>query len=338
MTAAAPAVELEVEGRTVRVSNPDKVFFPVPGITKLDLVQYFLAVADGALTGSRSRPCLLLRFPNGIDAKPFFQKRVPESRPDWIQTASIKFPSGRRAEMLVMADAAHLVWAANLGCIGIDPWPVRLDDVDHPDELRFDLDPTPGVDFADVRRTAMVVRNVLAEHHLIGFPKTSGKRGMHVWVRIDRKHGFKDVRRAGIAAAREIESRIPDIATTAWWKEERHGVFLDYNQNARDRTTASAYSVRAVANAQVSAPLTWDEVETAEPGDFTVATVPARFSKLGDPGAGIDETAGSIESLLELSDRQEKEGMEKPPLPPHFPKEKGEPTRVAPSRRRKPKR
>lgn len=268
-----PYEEIEVDGREVRVTNPKKVFFP-DGTTKLDLVNYYLGVAPGVLVGARDRPTTLYRWPNGVE-KPddaFFQKRAPNPRPEWIETTTVTFPSGRSATMLVVRDAAHIVWAVNLGCIDLNPWPVRAEDVDHPDELRVDLDPTAGFEFADVCRTALVVRDVLGDHGLTGFPKTSGKRGMHVYCRIEPRWSFTEVRRAALALAREVERRLPDIATTAWWKEERHGVFVDYNQNARDRTIASAYSVRPVVDARVSCPLAWDEVPDADPTTLTLAT------------------------------------------------------------------
>ncbi|MGH2739480.1 MAG: non-homologous end-joining DNA ligase [Actinomycetota bacterium] len=327
---------LEIDGRDVKVTNPDKVFFPKLGVTKLDLVGYYLSVAEGALVGCGNRPVILHRFPNGVDGDDFHQKRAPQHRPEWIQTVTISFPSGRTADELVVADAAHLAWMINLGCIDINPWPIRASDVDHPDELRIDLDPTPEAPWSDVRNVALVVREVLADVGLTGFPKTSGKRGIHVPVRIEPRWEFPEVRRAALALAREVERRAPDIATSAWWKEERHGVFVDYNQNARDRTTASAYSVRPVPAATVSTPLTWDEVPDVEMEDFRIDTVPDRFRKIGDPGRGIDEEAGTLDQLLALADLQEQEGAEEGPLPPHFPKAPGEPTRAPPSRRKRP--
>jgi bifunctional non-homologous end joining protein LigD len=330
---------LDVDGREVKITNPDKVFFPETGATKMDLVHYYLAVKNEALTGCRDRPSTMYRWPNGVSAPEdaFYQKRVPQHRPEWLKTALITFPSGRTANMLAMADAAHIVWALNLGCIDLNPWPVRRDDVDHPDELRVDLDPTPGIPYSDVCRTAPVVRAVLEEHGLVGWPKTSGKRGMHVYVRIERRWSFTVVRRAALALAREVERRMDGLATTAWWKEERHGVFVDYNQNARDRTIASAYSVRPVADAGVSTPVTWDEAGDVDldPRDFRMDTVPKRVEEIGDPGAGIDVAVGNIEPLLELADRDEKEGAGEAPLPPHFPKGEREPPRVQPSRKRR---
>jgi bifunctional non-homologous end joining protein LigD len=333
--AAEPEI-LEVEGREIRVTNPDKVFFPRPGITKLDVVQYFAAVGGGALTGARDRPTTLHRFPDGVRGESFYQKRVPRHRPEWIRTVTIRFPSGRSAEELVVADVAHLLWMANLGCLEINPWPVRADDTDRPDELRIDLDPTPRVPFASVRKVALAVREVLAEHGLVGFPKTSGKRGIHVLCRIDRRWGFADVRRAALAVAREVERRTP-LATSAWWKEERRGVFVDYNQNARDRTVASAYSIRPVPDARVSCPLDWDEVADVHPAELTVVTVPGRLAEHGDPHREIDGHVGSLDSLLAMLSRQEREGVPDAPWPVHHPKMPGEPTRVSPSRARKSK-
>ena len=332
-----PAETLDVAGREIRVTNPQKVYFPdAPDgpLTKLDLVRYWIEVADAALIGCRDRPTTLHRFPDGAGDEGFYQKRLPKGAPSWVETALIRFPSGRTADMPVMADAAHLAWAATLGCLEINPWPVRADDVDHPDELRVDLDPGPEIPFDHVREVALVTKDVLEGHGLAGFPKTSGKKGIHVNVRIRPEWSFTEVRRAALALAREVERRVPDIATTKWWKEERHGVFIDYNQNARDRTVASAYSVRPVADARVSTPLAWDEVEAVEPEAFTLRTVPRRLQERGDPGAGIDERAVGLETLLELSDRQAAEGQGEAPYPPHFPKAEGEPVRAQPSRRR----
>lgn len=320
---------LELNGHEVKVTNPGKVFFPHIGLTKWDLVGYYLSVAKGVLTGCKERPTSLKRFPNGAEGDFFFQKRVPSPRPDWVESVLVRFPSGRTADFLTIIDEAHLAWAINLGCIDLNPWPVRRDDVDHPDELRVDLDPTPGVPFSSVREVALLVRGVLDEYGLVGFPKTSGSRGIHINVRIRPQWGFTEVRKAALALAREVERREPSVATTAWWKEERHGVFIDYNQNARDRTVASAYSVRPTPDARVSCPLRWDEIETAEPADFTITTVPDRFKDIGDPAAAIDECVGGLEGLLDLSERQ---GMEDAPWPPHFDKKEHEPKRVAPSR------
>jgi bifunctional non-homologous end joining protein LigD len=326
---------VEVAGKQVAISNPDKVFFTGPGYTKRDLVAYYLAVADGALRGAGGRPMAMKRYVNGADGEFFFQKRAPESRPEWVRTVEISFPSGRTADEVVLDDAAGLAWVANLGCIDLNPHAIRADDLDHPDELRVDLDPTPGIPWDDMRRVALVCREVLVDHGLVGWPKTSGSRGIHINVRIESRWSFDQVRRAALALAREVERRAPDIASSKWWKEERHGVFIDYNQNAKDRTVASAYSVRPVPDARVSAPMTWDELPQCELGDFTLATVPARFAKIGDPGAGIDQAVGSLDGLLELSRRQEREGLADAPWPPHYAKAPGEPPRVMPSRARK---
>src|SRR5437867_6414416 len=326
---------LEVAGREVAITNPDKVFFPRAGHTKLDLAKYYAAVAEGALRGISARPIVLKRYVNGAESEPFFQKRAPEQHPDWIETVELSFPSGRTAREIVVRDAAQLLWIINLGCIDLNPHPVRADDLEHPDELRVDFDPGPGAGWDDVRRVALIVRDVLDEHGLRGWPKTSGSRGMHVNVRIERRWSFDQVRRAALSLAREVERRAPELATSAWWKEERHGVFIDYNQNARDRTVASAYSVRATPDARVSCPLSWDEVADVDPATFTVRTVPERFARMGDPGAGIDEEVGSIEGLLELGDRDLREGLGDAPWPPHFAKQAGEPPRVQPSKRRK---
>ena len=326
---------VEVAGRQVAVSNPDKVYFAGPGYTKRDLVAYYLAVADGALRGAGGRPMALKRYVNGAEGEFFFQKRAPESRPDWLRTVELSFPSGRTANEIVVDDAAGLAWIANLGCLDLNPHAVRADDLDHPDELRVDLDPVPGVPWDKMRRVALVVREVLADHSLVGWPKTSGSRGIHVNVRIERRWTFDEVRRCALALAREVERRAPALATSKWWKEERHGIFIDYNQNAKDRTVASAYSVRAVPDAWVSAPVTWDELPSCELGDFTLATVPARFRTIGDPGAGIDDAVGSLGALLELSARQERAGLGDAPWPPHYAKAAGEPPRVMPSRARK---
>jgi DNA ligase D-like protein (predicted polymerase) len=332
---------ISVQGRDIKVTSPDKIYFPdAEGgpITKLELVEYWATVAPAALNGCRDRPAILHRFPGGVtgeDTEPFYQKRIPKGAPDWVRTATVMFPSGRTAAMPVMHDEAALVWAATLGCLECNPWPVRADDVDHPDELRIDLDPTEGVPWDDVRRVALVARDVLAEHGLTGFPKTSGKRGMHVNVRVERGNGFTNTRRAALAFAREVERRMPGVATTAWWKEEREGVFLDYNQNARDRTVASAYSVRPMPDARVSTPLHWDEVPDVEPDRFTLRTVPDRLRQIGDPGADIDEHAGTLDSLLELAARDAAGGLHDAPWPPHFPKGDDEPVRVNPSRAKK---
>ncbi len=326
---------LELDGFTVTVSNPDKVFFPQIGATKRDLVAYYLSVADGALRGVRDRPMALKRFVNGAAGEAFFQKRAPASVPNFVRTVELSFPSGRTADEVVVSNRAALAWVVNLGCIDLNPHPIRDDDIDHPDELRVDLDPGPGVPWEDVRQVALAVREVLADHGLAGWPKTSGSRGIHVYARIERRWGYAEVRGAAVALAREVERRVPAIATSRWWKEERHGVFIDYNQNAKDRTVASAYSVRPVPDARVSAPLTWDELPDAELGDFTLRTMPDRYARLGDVGAGIDEAVGSLDALLELGARQAAEGQGEAPWPPHYAKAPGEPPRVQPSKRRR---
>ncbi len=332
---ASPYTTVEVAGREVKVTNPDKVYFPARGETKLDLVQHYLLVGDGALRGVHRRPTVLKRFPDGATGEMFFQKRVPANRPDWLETATVAFPSGRTAEELCPADLAHVIWAVNLGCLDLNPWAVRRWDLDHPDELRVDLDPQPGVAFSAVRQVAAAVRDVLDEHGLVGFPKTSGSRGIHVNVRIVATWGFVEVRRAALALAREVERRIPHLATSKWWKEERGDrVFIDYNQNARDRTVASAYSARDNAEGMVSAPFRWDELESVELEAFTLATMPARWAEVGDLEATIDEHAGSLQSLLELSARDQEAGLGDAPWPPNFPKMAGEPRRVQPSRKR----
>ncbi len=327
---------LTIAGREIAISNPGKVLFPERGHTKLDLARYYVAVAEGALQGAGDRPNVLVRYPNGIRGEFFFQKRAPESRPPWIDVVTLKFPSGRTAEEIVPRDAAALVWMANLACLELHPHPVRADDLDHPDELRVDLDPVPGVSWPQIREVAGVVRATLEEFDLVGWPKTSGSRGMHVCVRIERRWTFDEVRRSALALAREVERRAPRLATSKWWKEERHGVFLDYNQNAKDRTVASAYSVRPTPDARVSAPLAWDEADACEPADFTLATMPARVSRIGDRHAGMDRHPGSLGALLELSARQERDGFGDAPWPPHYRKQAGEGPRAAPSRRRTP--
>ena len=326
---------LEVAGREVSVSNPDKVFFPRTGHTKLDLVRYYLAVADGALRGVAGRPMALKRYVNGVEAEAFFQKRAPSSRPDWIETVELSFPSGRTSDEIVVRDAAQLVWIVNLGCVDLNPHPMRAEDLAHPDELRIDLDPVPGVDWPQIREVALVAREALEDSGLVGWPKTSGSRGIHIYARIEPRWTFPEVRRAALALAREVERRAPDLATSRWWKEERHGVFLDYNQNAKDRTVASAYSVRPTPDARVSAPLSWDEVPTCEAEAFTIATVPERFAAIGDPWAGIDETSGSLDRLLSLADEHQAAGFGDAPWPPHYEKAEGEPPRVQPSKRRR---
>jgi bifunctional non-homologous end joining protein LigD len=325
---------LEVAGREVPITNPDKTFFAHAGYTKLDLARYYAAVAEGALRGIADRPIVLKRYVDGADGQPFFQKRAPTQRPDWVETVELRFPSGRTAQEIVVRDAAQLLWIVNLGCIDLNPHPVRADDLDHPDELRVDLDPGPGVSWDDVLHVTLLVRDVLREHGLRGWPKTSGSRGMHVNVRIERRFRFDQVRRAALALAREVERRSPDRASSKWWKEERRGVFLDYNQNAKDRTVASAWSVRPTPDARVSMPLEWDEVAGCDPAAFTLATAPARFTTHGDAAAGIDAAAGSLDSLLELSAAQEAAGLGDAPWPPHYKKQRDEPPRVAPSRRK----
>jgi bifunctional non-homologous end joining protein LigD len=338
MVTRAESEVLTIAGQDVAVSNPSKVLFPEAGYTKLDLVRYYLAVADGAIRAAGNRPNVLVRYPNGIDGEFFYQKRAPSSRPSWIEVVALKFPSGRTAEEVVPRDAAALAWMANLACLELHPHPVRDDDLDHPDELRVDLDPVPGVEWSQIRTVAGIVHATLNDFGLVGWPKTSGSRGMHIYVRIERTWTFPEVRRAALAFAREVERRAPDLATSKWWKEERHGVFLDYNQNAKDRTIAAAYSVRPKPDARVSAPLSWDEIDACEPGDFTLATMPDRFKRVRDPHATMDQQACSIEALLELSKRHAKEGLGDAPWPPHYVKQADEPPRVQPSRRRIPKR
>jgi len=331
------AVEvLSINGHDVRVTHPDRLYFSSQlKLTKLDLVRYYLSVADGALNGIRDRPIVLKRFVDGAEGQPFYQKRAPTNTPGWLRTATLSFPSGRSAEEVVVDDAAGLAWIVNLGCIELHPHPVRSSDLDHPDELRVDLDPVPGVEWEDVRRVALEVRSLLEELGLRGWAKTSGSRGMHINVRLQQRWTFVQVRRAALALSREIERRLPKLATSKWWKEERHGVFLDYNQNAKDRTTCSAYSVRPLPDARVSTPLTWDEVPDCDPADFTVLTVPTRVSEIGDPHEEMDNYPGSLEKLLELAERDEVAGLSDAPWPPHFRKMEGEASRVAPSRAKK---
>src|ERR1700752_3543500 len=331
---AEPKTEvLTIEGREVRVTNPDKPYFSLQTkLSKLDLVHYYLSVAPGSLAGIRDRPIVLNRFVDGAEGQAFYQKRAPNNHPDWLRTVTLLFPSGRKAEGVVVYDAAGLAWVVNLGCIELHPHPVRSSDLDHPDELRVDLDPGPGVEWESVRIVALEVKALLEEMGLRGWPKTSGSRGMHVNVRIQPRWTFLEVRRAALALSREIERRVPQLATSKWWKEERHGVFLDYNQNAKDRTTCSAYSIRPLPDARVSTPLNWNEVSDCEPADFTVFTVPKRFAETGDPHAQMDSSAGSLDGLLELAAQDEKSGLGDAPWPPHFRKMQGEATRVAPSR------
>ena len=324
---------LSIDGHEVRVTHPDKLYYSKQvRLTKLDIVNYYLAIAPGALAGIRDRPIVLKRFVNGAEQEPFYQKRAPEDRPDWLRIVTLSFPSGRTADEVVVDDTAGLIWIVNLGCIELHPHPVRSSDLDHPDELRIDLDPGPGVGWDDVRRVALEVKSVLEEMDLHPWPKTSGSRGMHINVRIEPRWTFTEVRRAALALAREVERRLPEQASSKWWKEERHGVFLDYNQNAKDRTTASAYSVRPLPDARVSAPLSWDEVLECDPADFTLFTMPKRFAEIGDPFAKADAAPGSLEKLLELAERDEAAGLGDAPWPPHFRKMEGEAKRVAPSR------
>jgi bifunctional non-homologous end joining protein LigD len=326
---------LSIDGREVRVTNPDKPYFSKhTKLSKLDLVRYYLSVAPGALAGIRDRPVVLKRFVDGAEGEAFYQKRAPANRPSWLRTVTLSFPSGRKAEEIVVDDAAGLAWIVNLGCIELHPHPVRAGDLEHPDELRVDLDPVPGVEWEDVRRVALEVKSFLEEMGLRGWPKTSGSRGMHVNVRIEPRWTFLQVRRAAIALSRAVERRLPTLASSKWWKEERHGVFLDYNQNAKDRTTCSAYSVRPLPDARVSTPLHWDEVPDCNPAEFTVLTVPKRLAEIGDPHADIDSSAGSLEKLLELAAQDETAGLGDAPWPPHFRKMEGEAPRVQPSRAR----
>ncbi len=338
MAKKEPPEVLAIDGREVVITSPGRVYFPKLGVTKLDLVRYYLAVSEGALRGVYNRPIVLKRYVRGIDHDFFFQKRAPEGRPDWVETTELRYPSGRSADELVVTERAQLAWMVNLGNIDLNPHPVRADDLEHPDELRVDLDPTPGASWEQVRKVALCAREVLEEHGLTGWPKTSGSRGIHVLVRVERRFTFTEVRRAALALAREVARRLPDDATASWWKEERHGVFIDYNQNAKDRTVCSAYSVRPRHEAWVSAPVTWDEVPTCELGDFTMASVLARMEERGDLNAGIDEAAGSLDALLALSARHEAEGLGgDAPWPPHYEKQPGEPDRVQPSRKQKTK-
>jgi bifunctional non-homologous end joining protein LigD len=336
MAKEAASKMLSVEGRDIQITHPDKLYFSSQArISKLDLVYYYLSIAPGALAGIRDRPIVLKRFVNGAEAEAFYQKRAPAQRPPWLRTVTLSFPSGRTAEEVVVDDAAGLAWIVNLGCLELHPHPVRSGNLEHPDELRIDLDPIPGVSWADVRRVALEVHALLDELGLRGWPKTSGSRGMHVNMRIEPRWTFAEVRRAAVALSRAVERRAPALASSKWWKEERHGVFLDYNQNAKDRTTCSAYSVRPLSDARVSTPLHWHEVPDCDPADFTMFTVPQRISKIGDPHAAINDAPGSIEKLLELADKDESAGLGDAPWPPHFRKMAGEAPRVAPSRAKK---
>ncbi|HET7044086.1 MAG TPA: non-homologous end-joining DNA ligase [Gaiellaceae bacterium] len=332
----SPYVELEVGPRVVKVTNPDKVYFSARGETKLDLVRYYLSVGDGIVRALYERPTQLKRHPDGAEGEAIYQKRVPEKRPEWIETARVRFPSGRHADELCVTELAHVAWAANLGTLDFHPWPSRRADVEHPDELRIDIDPQPGTSFADAKKVAAIVREALDELGFTGWPKTSGNRGIHVACRIEPRRPFTEVRRCALAFAREIERRAPDLVTTAWWKEERgERVFIDYNQNARDRTIASAYSVRARRDGTVSAPVGWDELPDVETEDFTLATMPARFAERGDLHEGIDDAVCDLERLQEWVEREEAAGLGEAPYPPNFPKMPGEPRRVQPSRRKR---
>ncbi len=327
---------LVIEGHEVRITHPDKPYFSKQvKVSKLDLVRYYMSIAPGALNGIRDRPIVLKRFVDGAEGQAFYQKRAPENRPEWLRTVTLSFPSGRKAEEIVVDDAAGLAWIVNLGCVELHPHPVRSGDLDHPDELRVDLDPGPGVGWDDVRRVSLEVKALLEEMGLRGWPKTSGSRGMHVNVRVQPRWTFSEVRRAAVALSREIERRVPKLASSKWWKEERHGVFLDYNQNAKDRTTCSAYSVRPLPDARVSMPLHWHEVTECDPADFNIFTSPTRFAEIGDPHAEMDQAVGSLDKLLELADRDQESGLGDAPWPPHFRKMAGEGTRVAPSRAKK---
>ena len=332
MAKEAEGKALSIGTREVIITNPGKVYFSQAQISKLDLVRYYLSVAPGAIAAIWDRPVVLKRFVNGAEGEAFYQKRAPNGRPPWLRTVTLSFPSGRTAEEIVVDDAAGLAWIVNLGCIELHPHPVRSGNLEHPDELRIDLDPVPGVAWGDVRRVALEVQGFLEEVGLRGWPKTSGSRGIHVNVRIEPRWTFTEVRRAAVALSRAVERRVPSLATSKWWKEERHGVFLDYNQNAKDRTTCSAYSVRPLPDARVSAPLHWHEVPDCDPADFTLFTLPERFAKIGDPHADMDAAAGSLEKLLELADKDEAAGFGDAAWPPHFLKAKGEPSRVMPSR------
>jgi bifunctional non-homologous end joining protein LigD len=334
MASKGEQVVLDVAGREVAISHPRKLYFPEARVTKLEVVRYYLAVAEGALRGAGGRPNVLVRYANGIHGDFFYQKRAPASRPPWIEVVALRFPSGRAAEEVVPRDAAALAWMANLGCLELHPHPVRAEDLEHPDELRIDLDPVPGIGWSQLQDMARVVQEVLADFGLVGWPKTSGSRGIHVNVRIHRRWSFTQVRRAALAFAREVERRAPRLATSKWWKEERHGVFLDYNQNAKDRTVAGAYSVRPTPDARVSAPVTWEELFECAPEDFTLRTMPARFAAIGDRHAGIDGSPCSLDAILELSAQQEAAGLGDAPWPPHYAKQAGEPPRVQPSRRK----
>jgi DNA ligase D len=333
----SPSIELEVGTRTVRISNPDRVYFPTRGETKLDLANYYLSVADGIVRALRERPCMLHRYPEGVAGEKIYQKRLPKGAPDWVETAEVSFPSGRTADELCVTEIASVIWAVQMSSVEFHPWHTRRRDVEKPDELRIDLDPQPGTGFTEAKHVAGIVNEVLTELGAVGWPKTSGSKGVHIYVRIEPNHGFREVRRAALAFAREVERRDPSLITTAWWKEERgEQIFLDYNQNAKDRTIAAAYSVRGMPHGPVSAPVTWAELPDVEMADFTIATMPARFASLGDVHAGIDDAAWSIEPLLEWAERDETDhGLGDAPYPPNFPKQDGEPPRVQPSKMNK---
>jgi bifunctional non-homologous end joining protein LigD len=335
MPSKTPSEIINVDGREIAITNPQKVLFPEAGVTKLDLVRYYVSVAEGALRAAGGRPNVLVRYPNGINEEFFYQKRAPESRPDWIEVVELSFPSGRTAEEVVPRDAAALAWMANLACLELHPHPVRAEELEHPDELRVDLDPVPGIEWAQVQEVARVVHGTLDDFGLVGWPKTSGSRGIHVNVRIHQRWTFQQVRKAAVALAREVERRAPTLATSKWWKEERHGVFIDYNQNAKDRTVAAAYSVRPKPDARVSAPMTWQEIDVADPAEFTLETMPARFASIGDRHADIDNHPCSLEALLDLAEQHQKAGLTDAPWPPQYQKMPGEPPRVQPSRARK---
>jgi DNA ligase D len=331
----SPSEELEVGSRTVRISNPDRVYFPAIGATKRDLARYYLSVGDGIVRALRERPCMLHRYPEGLAGEKIYQKRLPKGAPDWVETAQVSFPSGRVADELCVTELASVIWAVQMSTVEFHPWHTRRSAVEKPDELRIDLDPQPGTGLAEAKAVAAIVHEVLDELGAIGWPKTSGSRGIHIYVRIEPRFGFREVRRAALAFAREVERRVPAQVTTAWWKEERGAqIFLDYNQNAKDRTIAAAYSVRGFDHAPVSAPVTWDELPDVETNDFTINTMPSRFAAMGDVHAGIDDAVWDIEPLLEWADRDEREhGLGDAPYPPNFPKQDGEPPRVQPSKK-----
>ena len=332
---ASPFTELTVQDRTVKITNPDRVYFSTRGETKLDLARYYLSVGEGIVRALRERPCMLHRYPEGTDGEKIYQKRLPKGASDWVETATVRFPSGRSADELCVTELASVIWAVQMSTVEFHPWHSRRADTERPDELRIDLDPQPGTGLSEAKRVAAIVHETLSELGAVGWPKTSGSRGIHIYVRIEPTHGFTEVRRAALAFAREIERRAPELVTTAWWKEERgRQIFLDYNQNARDRTIAAAYSVRGGPTGLVSAPVTWEELPDVEMADFTIATMPARFAELGDLHAGIDDAVWNIAPLLEWADRDEHDrGLGDAPYPPNFPKQEGEPPRVQPSRK-----